>query len=97
MPFDIRGLIAENEGRNYELHEQHVNPQYVKVLRTIGFDRCYVRATGPYLWDVNGTKYLDLNSGFGVFALGRNHPADIARMRGDTLGEARLRDRRRGA
>jgi ornithine--oxo-acid transaminase len=74
MPFDIRGLIAENEGRNYELHEQHVNPQYVKVLRTIGFDRCYVRATGPYLWDVNGTKYLDLNSGFGVFALGRNHP-----------------------
>jgi ornithine--oxo-acid transaminase len=74
MPFDIRGLIAENEGRNYELHEQHINPQYVKVLRTIGFDRCYVRATGPYLWDVNGTKYLDLNSGFGVFALGRNHP-----------------------
>ena len=74
MPLDIRGLIRDNEGRNYELHEQHVNPQYVKVLSTIGFDRCYVRAEGPYLWDVRGTKYLDMNSGFGMFAVGRNHP-----------------------
>ena len=74
MPIDIRGLIARHEGRNYELHEEHVNPQYVKVLRTIGFDRCYVRALGPYLWDIRGTKYLDLNSGFGMFAVGRNHP-----------------------
>src|SRR5918912_1608013 len=78
MPLDIRGLIRDNEGRNYELHEQHVNPQYVKVLSTIGFDRCYVRAEGPYLWDVEGTKYLDMNSGFGMFAVGRNHP-DITR------------------
>jgi ornithine--oxo-acid transaminase len=78
MPLDIRGLIAKHEGRNYELHEQHVNPQYVKVLRTIGFDRCYVRAQGPYLWDVEGTQYLDMNSGFGMFAVGRNHP-DVRR------------------
>jgi ornithine--oxo-acid transaminase len=74
MPLDIRELIAQYEGRNYELHEEHVNPQYVKVLRAIGFDRCYVRALGSYLWDVKGTKYLDLNSGFGMFAVGRNHP-----------------------
>jgi ornithine--oxo-acid transaminase len=78
MPLDIRGLIESNAGRNYELHEQHVNPQYVKVLRTIGFDRCYVRGIGPYLWDVEGTKYLDMNSGFGMFAVGRNH-ADVRR------------------
>jgi ornithine--oxo-acid transaminase len=78
MPLDIRALIARYEGRNYELHAQHVNPQYVKVLRAIGFDRCYVRAEGPYLWDVQGTRYLDLNSGFGMFAVGRNHP-DVRR------------------
>ena len=78
MPLDIRGLIAEHEGHNYELHDEHVNPQYVKVLRAIGFDRCYVRALGPYLWDVRGTRYLDLNSGFGMFAVGRNHP-DVRR------------------
>jgi len=71
---DICALLKEHEGRNYELHAEHVNPANVRTLRTIGFDRCYVRAEGPYLWDVKGTKYLDLLSGYGVFNLGRNHP-----------------------
>ena len=34
----------------------------------------YVRAEGPHLFDADGNRYLDLLSGFGVFALGRNHP-----------------------
>ena len=72
--FDIRALIEEHEGRNYELQSQHINPANVRTLKTIGFDRCYVRAEGPYLWDTAGTKYLDLLSGYGVFGLGRNHP-----------------------
>ena len=73
-PFDIVSLLKQHEGRNYELHAQHVNPSNVRTLKTIGFDRCYVRAEGPYLWDVEGTKYLDMLSGYGVFGLGRNHP-----------------------
>jgi ornithine--oxo-acid transaminase len=73
-PLDIRALIKQHEGRNYELHAAHVNPSNVRTLKTIGFDRCYVRAEGPYLWDVSGAKYLDLLSGYGVFSLGRNHP-----------------------
>ncbi|MFQ5937386.1 MAG: aspartate aminotransferase family protein, partial [Acidiferrobacterales bacterium] len=46
-------------------------------LKTIGFDRRYVKAEGPYLFDEDGERYLDLLSGFGVFALGRNHPKVI--------------------
>lgn len=71
---DIVALLKEHEGRNYELHAAHVNPVNVRTLKTIGFDRCYVRAQGPYLWDTAGVKYLDLLSGYGVFGLGRNHP-----------------------
>ena len=71
---DILALLKEHEGRNYEVHAEHVNPANVRTLKTIGFDRCYVRAQGPYLWDVAGVKYLDLLSGYGVFGLGRNHP-----------------------
>ncbi len=71
---DIRALLAQHAGRNYELHEEHVNPANVRALRTIGFDRCYVRAEGAYLWDEHGRKYLDFLSGYGVFSLGRNHP-----------------------
>jgi ornithine--oxo-acid transaminase len=71
---DIVALLQQHAGQNYELHAQHVNPANVRTLKTIGFDRCYVRAEGPYLWDVKGEKYLDLLSGYGVFGLGRNHP-----------------------
>src|SRR4030095_9892384 len=71
---DICALLKEHQGRNYDLHGQHVNPANVRTLKTIGFDRCYVRAEGPYLWDIEGTKYLDMLSGYGVFGLGRNHP-----------------------
>jgi ornithine--oxo-acid transaminase len=71
---DIVALLKQHAGENYELHSQHVNPANVRTLKTIGFDRCYVRAEGPYLWDVKGEKYLDLLSGYGVFGLGRNHP-----------------------
>jgi ornithine--oxo-acid transaminase len=73
-PLDIAALLKANEGRNYELHSAHVNPSNVRTLKTIGFDRCYVRAEGQYLWDVEGVKYLDMLSGYGVFSLGRNHP-----------------------
>jgi ornithine--oxo-acid transaminase len=81
---DICALLKEHEGRNYDLHADHVNPANVRTLRTIGFDRCYVRAEGPYLWDMQGTKYLDFLSGYGVFSLGRNHP-EVKRVLKDFL------------
>jgi ornithine--oxo-acid transaminase len=84
-PLDIAALLEQHEGRNYELHSAHVNPAHVRTLKTIGFDRCYVRAEGPYLWDVEGTKYLDMLSGYGVFGLGRNHP-EIRRVLTEFLG-----------
>ena len=34
----------------------------------------FQRGQGQYLFDREGARYLDLLSGFGVFALGRNHP-----------------------
>ncbi|TVQ51897.1 MAG: aspartate aminotransferase family protein [Phycisphaerales bacterium] len=74
MPLDLAKLIEEQRGRNYELHREHINPQFARVLKTIGFDRCYVRGEGQYLWDVEGTKYLDLLGGYAVFNMGRNHP-----------------------
>jgi len=81
---NIKSLLERYQGRNYDLHEAHVNPSNVRTLKTIGFDRCYVRAAGPYLWDVEGNKYLDMLSGYGVFALGRNHP-EIRRVLAEFL------------
>ncbi|MEM1308212.1 MAG: aspartate aminotransferase family protein, partial [Cyanobacteria bacterium P01_H01_bin.153] len=70
----ILDFLEQRQRDNFALHEQYLNPQMVKVLKTIGFDRHYVKAMGPYLFDDQGDRYLDLLSGFGVFTLGRNHP-----------------------
>jgi ornithine--oxo-acid transaminase len=74
MRFDIRELIAEREIERYDLHSSHLNEQMVHVLKTIGFDKRYQRGVGQYLYDEHGEKYLDLLGGWGVFAIGRNHP-----------------------
>jgi ornithine--oxo-acid transaminase len=74
MSFEIADLFAEREAERYALHARYLNEQMVRLLKTIGFDRGYRRGTGQYLFDRQGRQYLDLLSGWGVFALGRNHP-----------------------
>ena len=74
MSVEIDQLLAEAEPQRYALHTRYLNEQMVRVLRTIGFDRAYQRGKGQYLYDREGLQYLDLLSGWGVFALGRNHP-----------------------
>jgi ornithine--oxo-acid transaminase len=73
--FDLAALYEAREGERYALHTRHLNGQMVKVLKTLGYDVGFKRAKGPYLYDRNDERYLDLLSGWGVFALGRNHPA----------------------
>lgn len=68
-------LIEESQDRRLELHRRYLNPAFVRVLELIGFDRDYVRGQGAYLEDREGNRYLDLLSGYGVFQLGRSHPA----------------------
>jgi acetylornithine/succinyldiaminopimelate/putrescine aminotransferase len=75
VPFDLRSTLAERHGENYALHQQLLNPQLANVLQTLGFDHFYTRGEGCYLWDDQGDRYFDTLAGFGVFALGRNHPA----------------------
>jgi ornithine--oxo-acid transaminase len=72
--FDIGSLLAEREPERYALHTAHMNEQMVRVLQTIGYDVGFRAGQGQYLFDRKGDKYLDLLSGWGVFAIGRNHP-----------------------
>ncbi len=81
MTVSITELLRDRGNDKFALHERHLNQQMVRVLRTIGYDRFYTRAQGPYLYDEADNRYLDLLSGFGVFALGRNHPTIKAALR----------------
>ncbi|GAA4842615.1 aspartate aminotransferase family protein [Kitasatospora terrestris] len=72
--FDLAALLTERGPERYELHAKYLNPQLPRMLHTIGFDKYYERAAGPYFYDAEGNEYLDMLAGFGIFALGRHHP-----------------------
>jgi ornithine--oxo-acid transaminase len=75
MANNMAALFAEREHERFSMHTRYLNAQMVRVLKTIGYDIGFSRGEGQYLYDRKGTRYLDLLSGFGVFAIGRNHPA----------------------
>jgi len=81
---DIASLIKNRLSETYDLHRRHVNPQFVRVLEVIGFNRNYTNAKGARLTDENGREVLDFLAGFGVFNIGRNHPL-VARVLQDML------------
>src|SRR5262252_7437359 len=72
---DVSELFNDRQAQRSSLHARHLNEQLVRVLKTIGYDVGFQKGQGQYLFDREGARYLDLLSGFGVFAIGRNHPA----------------------
>jgi ornithine--oxo-acid transaminase len=87
MALDAAALFAEREAERYALHTRHLNEQMVRVLKTIGFDVRFRAGRGQYLFDQDGNRYLDLLSGWGVFAIGRNHPSLRETLKGVLDGD----------
>jgi len=78
---DFATLFDAHESERFDLHTRRLNEQMVRVLRTIGYDVGFCKGQGQYLFDRKGDRYLDLLSGYGVFAVGRNHPAINAALK----------------
>src|SRR5438477_573124 len=72
---DVSEMFVDRQSQRSSMHARYLSEQLVRVLKTIGYDVVYQKCKGQYLYDRDGTRYLDLLSGFGVFAIGRNHPA----------------------
>jgi ornithine--oxo-acid transaminase len=72
--FSLAELLDARERSDVDLWGRTINPQFSRVLKTIGFDRAWSRAEGAYVWDARGERYLDLLGGFGMFNVGRNNP-----------------------
>jgi glutamate-1-semialdehyde 2,1-aminomutase len=67
--------------RNHELFEraQSLMPggvnSPVRAFKSVGGEPFFTaRADGPYLWDVDGTRYLDYVGSWGPMIVGHNHP-----------------------
>src|SRR5689334_23594793 len=72
---DVSEMFVDRQSQRSSMHARHLNEQLVRVLKTIGYDVGFKKGQGQYLFDRDDVRYLDLLSGFGVFAIGRNHPA----------------------
>src|SRR3954466_13241254 len=72
---DVSEMFVERQAQRRSMPSRPFNEQLVRVLKTIGYDVGFQKGQGQYLFDRDGDRYLDLLSGFGVFAIGRNHPS----------------------
>ena len=72
--FDIMELLEGHRSVGRDLFARNINPRFARLLKMIGFDRTYVRGSGPWLWDDKGNKYLDCLGGYAAVNTGRNHP-----------------------
>jgi ornithine--oxo-acid transaminase len=81
MPsIDVADVLASRAGEEMALNDRHLNPQFGRVLRTLGVDRSWRGGEGAHLIDDRGERYLDMIGGFGVFAVGRNNPRVRAQL-----------------
>jgi|SRR5271166_2408573 len=74
----VRELLSRRGGEEMALNQRFLNPQMGRILRTLGFEKVWTGGEGAHLIDAEGERYLDLIGGYGVFAIGRNHPEAIA-------------------
>src|SRR3982074_3216108 len=72
---DVSEMFVDRQAQRSSMHARHLNEQLVRVLKTIGYDVGFQKGQGQYLFDRDGVRYLDLLSGFGAYAVRRNHPA----------------------
>jgi len=77
-PPPTREILSSRTGEEMALNDRFLNPQMGRILRTLGFDKVWRGGEGAHLIDSDGERYLDLFGGYGVFAIGRNHPEAIA-------------------
>jgi ornithine--oxo-acid transaminase len=77
-PPSVGEILSARSGEEMALNDRFLNPQMGRILRTLGFDKVWTGGEGAHLIDSDGERYLDLFGGYGVFAIGRNHPEAIA-------------------
>src|SRR6266851_5790024 len=77
-PPTVGEILSARTGEEMALNDRFLNPQMGRILRTLGFGKVWIGGEGAHLIDADGERYLDLFGGYGVFAIGRNHPEAIA-------------------
>jgi len=74
------------------LYQEHVSPQWVRLLEVLQMNARYTRCEGTELFTADGRRIVDFLSGYCVHNLGHNHPAIVEALKDelDRRGPAML-------
>src|ERR1700692_4345815 len=61
-------------------YQEHVNPQWVRLLDALQMNVRYRRCEGVELHAEDGRRFLDFLSGYCVHNAGHNHPAIVSAL-----------------
>lgn len=64
--------------RALEDFARFLNPQKVRVMRSAGLDIIEAQRSGPWVWDLEGRRFLDCFTSAGSFNVGRRNPRIVA-------------------
>ena len=73
-------------------YQEHVNPQWVRLLNVLQMNVRYTRCTGAELFTDDGRRIIDFLSGYCVHNAGHNHPGIVSALQDelDRQGPAML-------
>ncbi len=64
--------------RALEDFARYLNPQKVRVMRSAGLDIIEAERSGPWVWDLDGRRFLDCFTSAGSFNVGRRNARVVA-------------------
>lgn len=74
-------IAATSTGLNADKsYQDHVNPQWVRLLNVLEMNVRYTRCSGEELFTEDGRRIIDFLSGYCVHNAGHNHPEIVAAL-----------------
>jgi acetylornithine/succinyldiaminopimelate/putrescine aminotransferase len=72
----VPGFVPDPDAKRAALEDfaTFLNPQKVRVLRAAGLDLIEAERSGPWVFDLDGRRFLDCFTSAGSFNVGRRHP-----------------------
>jgi len=73
-------FVPDPAGKHHALEQfaTYLNPQKVRVMRAAGLDIIEAQRSGPWVWDLDGRRFLDCFTSAGSFNVGRRNPRIVA-------------------
>ena len=73
-------FVPDPEAKRVALDQfaTYLNPQKVRVMRAAGLDIIEAQRSGPWVWDLDGRRFLDCFTSAGSFNVGRRNPRVVA-------------------